>query len=390
MNSRRLFSGWPSATVITAAAIGLTSGFSTLAAAQTPQTQAPQTQAPQAQTPQTQSAPAMLGNNDALFLDGKTFAVTPGKPKDDAASRIDTSDAQELPRGTIIFRSGEKLYIVDAPPRPGAGMDQAEVNNIRITYEPPKNPEHQMLYDMLKEHQVLEMMQHMLSPFRFPVEVNIRTMGCDGLADFWFSYDDSVPTVHMCYELLQRVIKTKPEEVTPVLKITPHDAVVGQFLFWGLHEMGHAVFHIFEVPLFGREEDAADQFSVYMLLQFGKDQAHRWVEGAAYAQHQFVMDYKENPEVQKRLEYFSGIHGTPEQRFYNGLCLAYGADPMLFADVAEVGFLPKMRADHCAHEYQTFDYAFKTVIRPHIDRQMAKAVMHEMWFPEVPAQQAEK
>ena len=55
MNSRRLFSGWPSATVITAAAIGLTSGFSTLAAAQTPQTQTPQTQTPRTQTPQTQT-----------------------------------------------------------------------------------------------------------------------------------------------------------------------------------------------------------------------------------------------------------------------------------------------------------------------------------------------
>jgi hypothetical protein len=381
MISRRFVSGWLAATVITATAMGLTSGFSTLAVAQTPQTP---------QTAQKQSLPAMLGRNDAILVDGKTFDVTPGRPKDDANSRIKTSDAKELSQGAIIFRSGEKLYIVDAPPRPGAGMDQAKVNNVHIEYEPPKNPDHQMLYEMLKQHQVLEMFQHILSPFRFPVEVTIKTLGCDGLADFWFSYDDSVPTVHMCYELLQHIMKTKPAEVTPVLKITPHDAVVGQFLFWSLHEMGHAVFHIFEVPLFGREEDAADEFSVYLLLHFGKDQAHRWVEGAAYAQHQFVMGYQQNPEVQKRLEYFSATHGTPEQRFYNGLCLAYGADPVLFADVTDVGLLPKKRADHCAHEYQTFDFAFKTMIRPHVDREMAKAVMHEMWFPDTDAQQAAK
>jgi hypothetical protein len=390
MNGRRLMSGWLSATVITAAAIGLTSGFSTSAAAQTssPPAAAAQTQSAPAAAAQTQSPPAMIGNNDALFVDGKTFVVTPGKPKDDAASGIKTSDAEEIPQGAIIFRSGEKLYLVDAPPRPA--VDTGQVNNIRITYEPPKNAEHQMLYEMLKEHQVLEMMQHMLSPFRFPVEVNIRTMGCDGLADFWFSYDDSVPTLHLCYELLQHVMKSKPDEPTPVLKIAPHDVVVGQFLFWSMHEMGHAVYHIFDVPLFGREEDAADLFSVYLMLHFGKDQAHRWVEGGAYAQHQFLEGFKENPEVQKRLEYFSGIHGTPEQRFYNELCLAYGADPVLFADVVESGLLPKTRAGHCAHEYETFDYAFKTMIRPHIDRQMAKAVMHEMWFPDTAAQEAAK
>jgi hypothetical protein len=177
-------------------------------------------------------------------------------------------------------------------------------------------------------------------------------------------------------------MRTMPPEPTPVLGITPHDAVVGQFLFWSLHELGHAVFNIFEVPLLGREEDAADQFAVYLMLQFGKDQAHRWVEGAAYAAHRFLIDYQENPEVQKRLEKFSSVHGLPEQRFYNGLCMAYGADSTLFADVVESGFLPKMRADNCEHEYQTFAYAFKTQIRPHIDRQMAKAVLSMTWFPE--------
>ena len=266
------------------------------------------------------------------------------------------------------------------------GAALVQTNRIRIEYEPPENPEHQMLYETLKQHQVLEMLQRMLSPFRFPVELTIKTMGCDGLINSWFSYDDSVPTVHMCYELLQDIIKTKPAEATPVLGVAPHDVVVGQFLFWSLHEVGHAVFHIFEVPLFGREEDAADQFAIYLMLQFGRDQAHRWVEGAAYAAHEFIMYHKENPDVHKRLEKFSSVHGLPEQRFYNGLCLAYGADAALFTDVVVTGLLPTMRAENCEHEYQTFDHAFKTEIRPHIDRQMAKAVLNMTWFSESPSQ----
>jgi hypothetical protein len=128
MNSRRLMSGWVSATVITAAAMGLTSGFSTLATAQTQSTQTQSTLAT-AQTQsalaavQTESKPVMIGNNDAIFVDGTTFKVTPGKSKDDAASQIKTSDAQELSQGAIVFRSGEKLYLVDAPPRQAVGID---------------------------------------------------------------------------------------------------------------------------------------------------------------------------------------------------------------------------------------------------------------------------
>jgi hypothetical protein len=360
-----------------AAVVGSTFGLSTLAAAQS------------------QGTPSIIADDEGFFVDGKTFKITPGKVKGDAPLQIETSGAQEIGPGAVIFRVNGKLYIVDAPlllrsnapdrQRADVGADGAQVNRIRIEYELPKNPKHQMLYETIKQRQVLEMLQRMLSPFRFPVELTIKTMGCDGLINSWFSYDESIPTVHMCYELLQDIMKTMPAQATPVLGIMPHDAVVGQFLFWSLHEVGHAVFHIFEVPLFGREEDAADQFAMYLMLQFGKDQAHRWVEGAAYAAHEFIMDHQNNPEVHKRLEKFSSVHGLPEQRFYNGLCLAYGADATLFADVVATGLLPTMRAENCEHEFQTFAYAFKAEIRPHIDRQMAKAVLNMTWFPELPS-----
>jgi hypothetical protein len=343
---------------------------------------------------QSPGAPGMIADNEALFVDGSAFKITTGKLKGDAAIPIETPGTQEIGPGAIIFRANGRLYMLDASPRVResppdrrsleGGADAAQANRIRIEYEPPKDPTYQSLYEMIKQRQVLEMLQRMLSPFRFPVALTIKTMGCDGLINSWFSYDASMPTVHLCYELLQDILKMSPAETTPILKIMPHDAVVGQFLFWSLHEVGHAVFHIFDIPLFGREEDAADQFAVYLMLHFGKDQAHRWVEGAAYAAHEFVMDHERNPDVHKKLEKFSSVHGLPEQRFYNGLCLAYGADAALFADVVATRLLPTMRAENCADEYATFDHAFKAEIRPHIDRAMAKSVLSMVWFPEQP------
>jgi Putative metallopeptidase len=87
-------------------------------------------------------------------------------------------------------------------------------------------------------------------------------------------------------------------------------------------------------------------------------------------------------ELQKRMEKFASVHGLLEQRVYSGLCLAYGSDPVLFADVSDSGLLPKARAGNCEHEYQTFAFAFRSVIRPHIDRQMARAILSTTWFPE--------
>ena len=54
------------------------------------------------------------------------------------------------------------------------------------------------------------------------------------------------------------------EPVAPGL--SPTDSVVGPTLEVFLHEMAHAVFELFRLPVLGREEDAADQIAAYMLL----------------------------------------------------------------------------------------------------------------------------
>ncbi len=253
-------------------------------------------------------------------------------------------------------------------------------NRIHIEYAPAQNPDQQKVYDLVKEHHVLETLQKILSPFRFPAEVTIKTLGCDGMINSWYNTDNSVPTVHMCYELLQDVLQNVPKETTPT-GITPQDAAVGQSLFWTLHEFGHLVFDNYQVPLFASEEDSADRFAVFIMLQFGKDQARRLIGGAAYAANEIIKNYNLNTNVEKPLGKYSSVHGLPEQRFFNLLCLAYGADPKLFADVVEKEFLPKRRAGNCEYEYQSFARAFRSEIGPHIDRQMARVILDTTWLP---------
>ena len=79
---------------------------------------------------------------------------------------------------------------------------------------------------------------------------------------------------------------------------------------------------------------------------------------------------------------FSNVHGTPAQRFFSVLCIAYGADQKSFADVVEKKYLPKDRADGCVDEYEQAAFAFKTLIDPHIDKARADKVLHN-WIREV-------
>jgi hypothetical protein len=57
-----------------------------------------------------------------------------------------------------------------------------------------------------------------------------------------------------------------------------------------LHEAGHALFDLLNVPIFGREEDAADQLSSIIMLRYDKERARRLILGSAY---QYKMDVKQ-------------------------------------------------------------------------------------------------
>jgi len=338
---------------------------------------------------QTPGAPRALADNDGIFIDSTTFKIVPGRAKGDAAKHIDELGARPLGGSALVFRSGGRLYVVETPALPmnsaihqkneAADADEEQPNRIRIEYVPPKNPEHQKLYEMVKERGALEMLQQIFSPFRLPVEVTIKTIGCDGVPNAWYDRKGKEPIISLCYEYLQEIMDKMPKEMTAT-GLSPQDVVVGQFLYAALHELGHASFDAYDVPLFGREEDAADAFATYIMLQFRNNQARRLLGGAAYSYREFVAEYKDKPKVTMPLLAFSSDHGSPEQRFYNLLCIAYGSDQNMFSDLVEKEYLPKSRAGGCKYEFQMLRYAFRNQIMPHIDRQKADAILDMTWL----------
>ena len=72
---------------------------------------------------QVQDAARNIGNNDSVFIDGKTLTITQGVSKDDVASQIAKLGAREMGPGAIVFRSGDKLYIVDVAPLPPQALN---------------------------------------------------------------------------------------------------------------------------------------------------------------------------------------------------------------------------------------------------------------------------
>jgi len=202
--------------------------------------------------------------------------------------------------------------------------------------------------------------------------LTIKTIGCNGQSNAW--YQNAVLT--LCYEYLEEMRQNVPKEATSA-GVEPQDAVAGQFFYVVAHEFGHAVFDLLDIPSFGNPEDIADQFSAYTMLSLGKDDARRLIAGAAYS-YSSVMG---NANVILPTKAFSDVHGLPAQRYYNLLCMAFGADPVMFKVIVEDKYLPKERAVNCSREYNQIGVAFQKLIAPHIDKELAEKVMDKTWLP---------
>jgi hypothetical protein len=272
---------------------------------------------------------------------------------------------------TILTLAVAGMILITAMVMPAFAASKS--NRVSVRYVPPKNPAHQEIYTDLKQRGALEKLQKLLSPVRLPGKLRISLDECGGEADAF--YEDARITI--CYEFIAELVENMPQEPTPS-GVAPIDTIIGPVFEVALHEFAHALFDMLKLPVFGREEDAADQVAAYALLQFGESESRRLIAGTAYA---YKMDEKKMDQC-RSMEDYANEHGTPAQRFFNVLCIAYGADTKLFGDIVSKGYLPKSRAEYCEEEYEQVQDAVDLLIVPHIDVDLADELMGNAWLPE--------
>jgi Putative metallopeptidase len=252
-----------------------------------------------------------------------------------------------------------------AQPRP---QELAANSRVIIDYIDPRLPRSQVTLDRLRKREVLEELSMFLSPLRLPRLLRVRTKSCGAVNAF---YVPAEWAINLCYEYYENLEAIAPQGTSPQ-GYTRDEVIVGGFIDAIFHELGHALFDILNVPVFGREEDAADQLSAFLMLQFGKDVARVTIKGAAYT-------YLVSKNPRTRTE-FADEHGAPAQRFFNYMCLAYGGEPDAFREYVDRSVLPKVRANGCQREYQLVRRAFGKTIYPHIDQELMKKVQSIQWL----------
>lgn len=270
----------------------------------------------------------------------------------------------------------------------GGGSPQAVPQNSKviIEYKEPSyyEPRHYLLMERMKQRRVLEEYSQFLSPLRLKDTLKITMESC-GTMNSWYTQRDkktgASPQVVVCWEWLDMIENgaAVPHDILPPnLKkmdgaglmpgITRSEVILGGVADVLLHETGHAIFDIQGIPRLGREEDAADQMSGLIVLQFGADLARTMVRGAVNVNNHLDKIGNFNPSA------MADLHALDIQRLWNSVCLAYGKDPAAFKNVADLAGLPADRRPNCKFEYEQAARAFNLTVLPDIDKELMAKV----------------
>ncbi|MGC3999295.1 MAG: DUF4344 domain-containing metallopeptidase [Anaeromyxobacter sp.] len=265
-----------------------------------------------------------------------------------------------------------------AKPAAPAGTSQPKQKQVRFAYDAPTDPAHERFRAHLRERKVLETFADIVGTVRLPRPLTLRFASCEGTSNAW--YDVETHEVTFCYELVAEF--DAAAEGAAKYGIVREDAADGPVVFVMLHEVSHALFDLLQVPVLGREEDAADQVAAYVLLRAGTGVARRTLAGTAWM-------YKHDAEARAADESdFADVHGLDAQRLYNVLCMAYGADAQAYAGLVEKGYLPRDRAETCADEYKLVGFAVRKLISGSLDPEAVertRATYKQRWDAPRPA-----
>lgn len=198
---------------------------------------------------------------------------------------------------------------------------------------------------------VIELKKQLALPF----DIRVVLVECGGDANAY--YDPDVHEITICYELLDGYYYLFSRKLKA--RTARNEAAKGATVSIFLHEVAHALIDGWQLPITGREEDAADQFATLWLIH-GMPEGEEMVLNSAGSFKLFADLEKGQTKV------YSDPHSLDEQRFYDTICLLYGHNPDKYEYLIKNGTLPMNRAFDCEEDYARINKSWQTLLAPHL------------------------
>lgn len=262
-----------------------------------------------------------------------------------------------FPLATACNRKEEKsASSSDSAPASEEKKQPKDTGDFKVVSTPIKNAEYAELEKELSESKLLETIAADLNDtIALPFDITITFNECNEVNAF---YDSEKRQISMCLELIEDLNdvfqkKTKSEDEAI-------EATINAMIFVFFHELGHALVHALGLPVTGKEEDAVDQLSTYILADGTDEGEAAALDGA----ESFLSDEEAMDDLP-----FWDEHSLGPQRFYNIVCWVYGQNPDKYLSLVDQGVLPEDRAALCQDEYKQLANSWATLLAPYLKEQ---------------------
>jgi hypothetical protein len=227
-------------------------------------------------------------------------------------------------------------------------------NVFSVVYVPPKTERLKQWMDLSRLLAVEKTAAGLSKMFKMPRPLPIVFIECGTVNAF---YTSDKHAILACYEILEYFYNlykptTKTDEQVG-------RKIAGAFYFTFFHELGHALAGELELPITGKEEDAADQLAAIILTKLpgvGR-------ECALAAAEWFAIE-GENKQKKGNIAWYDE-HSFDLQRMYDILCILYGDDQKANAGLVKSVGMSEDRQARCVRETPKKVKAWEALLRPY-------------------------
>ncbi len=227
----------------------------------------------------------------------------------------------------------------------------------RVIYESPADADEAAIVTNLQAAGDIEALVAFINEtFELPQPLDIIFGG-----EYGPLYDPETNEIYMPYTFLTEVEERfAAAEYTDSMGVTAEEITTHALMHTLFHELAHALIAMYELPVVGREEDAADSLATLLLIEFYEDGQDIAISAADL----FNLESADRTEFDE--EDFWSEHSLDAQRYYSILCHVYGSDPKQYDHIRiDTGFSDD-RAELCIEEYEVLARNWFVLLDPYM------------------------
>lgn len=157
-------------------------------------------------------------------------------------------------------------------------------------------------------------------------------------------------------EVKARFNKAKYQETGVTIMQATEDAMMHTVL----HELAHALIYQYQIPVLGKEEDAADSLANVLLIEFFENGQEIVLSAAD------LFDLESTDRNTLTDEDFWDEHSLDEQRYYTALCHVYGSASDKYQQLVQQQYISSERAEYCIEDYAVQADSWLTLLAPYL------------------------